>query len=397
MFRANFQRNGTYQETGIRQLRGLKWKFRPSSDNMSLIPGWNRELAAEDRIVCISNPDGSLNGLDSQTGQQRWTCQLGKEKRIFSPVIEGKTVYIVSRQTGKPIADEFLHAINLITGQQKWQFSLQPLSPSSAFIESPFPFYSPVVAQQVVYIGGSDGKLYAINATTGELIWSFITTKNIPLTSPAIADGLICFCSHDGYLYAIDLTTRQPRWKFEIGALSHFSPSVPAIANGRVYLVTTENILHALDLQTGETLWTFRGDNLPLSYPAISNGIVCVSHGEKLLLALDVETGEPRWRVTREENKFCSGPIIADQTIYMGSRGCLEALDLETGTALWQFETPFSDQWFFEPQMWIFGILNQFEKALLGETHKLDKFSAPIIANEVVYVNCSNVYFYALY
>lgn len=397
MFRANFQRTGIYQKTGVRQLRGLRWKFQPSPDNASLIPGWNRELAEGDEVVCVTSPGGNLYGLDSQTGQQLWICQLGKEKRIFSPVIAEGAIYILSRQTGKPIADQYFHAIDVRSGQQKWQFSLPPLSSSSAFIESPFASYSPVVAQRVVYIGGSDGNLYAIDVASGELIWSLSTTKNMPLTSPAIDEEIICICSHDGYLYAVDLTTRQQRWKFEIGALSRLTLAIPAIANNRVYVVTTENLLHALNLQTGEPLWTFNGGKQPLYYPAISEEMVCVNSGEKLLSALDVETGQPRWRFATEEKKFCSSPIIADDTVYIGSRGYLQALDLKTGESLWQFQTPFSDLWILNPQMWFFGLLNQLEKAFFGETHKLDKFASPVIAEEAVYVNCSNGYFYALH
>ena len=56
--------------------------------------------------------------------------------------------------------------------------------------------------KEPVYIGSSDGKLYAINAD-GALKWTF-QTKDAIESSPAIGpDGTVYIGSNDTHLYAI--------------------------------------------------------------------------------------------------------------------------------------------------------------------------------------------------
>lgn len=60
-----------------------------------------------------------------------------------------------------------------------------------------------------VYIGSSDGKLYAINAD-GALKWSF-QTKDAIESSPAIGpDGTVYIGSNDNHLYAIGASLQTP-------------------------------------------------------------------------------------------------------------------------------------------------------------------------------------------
>jgi outer membrane protein assembly factor BamB len=67
---------------------------------------------------------------------------------------------------------------------------------------------SPAVANGVVYVGSADGKVYALNASTGAKLWSY-TTAAPPsfLSSPIVADGVVYFGGGegDGYVYAFGL------------------------------------------------------------------------------------------------------------------------------------------------------------------------------------------------
>ena len=53
-----------------------------------------------------------------------------------------------------------------------------------------------------VYIGSDDGKIYALDATSGQEIWD-ITTGDKVTSSPTVANGILYVGSHDGKLYAI--------------------------------------------------------------------------------------------------------------------------------------------------------------------------------------------------
>ncbi len=54
------------------------------------------------------------------------------------------------------------------------------------------------MANGVVYIGSGDGKLYALNASTGAVLWSVTPNSGVdtrlfetPLNTPAVANGVV--------------------------------------------------------------------------------------------------------------------------------------------------------------------------------------------------------------
>jgi outer membrane protein assembly factor BamB len=63
---------------------------------------------------------------------------------------------------------------------------------------------SPDVVNGVVYVGSSDSKLYALDAISGTLKWSYTTGGSID-SSPAVANGVVYAGSHDDSLYAFHL------------------------------------------------------------------------------------------------------------------------------------------------------------------------------------------------
>ena len=60
---------------------------------------------------------------------------------------------------------------------------------------------SPAVAEGKVYIGSIDMKIYALNSSTGALVWSFRTGSSVR-SSPAVAEGRLIVGSDDGSVYA---------------------------------------------------------------------------------------------------------------------------------------------------------------------------------------------------
>ena len=61
------------------------------------------------------------------------------------------------------------------------------------------------MADGVVYIGGFDGYVYALDAATGERLWRFNTYGWID-SSPAVVGGVIYVGSSGGYSYVYAIT-----------------------------------------------------------------------------------------------------------------------------------------------------------------------------------------------
>lgn len=61
---------------------------------------------------------------------------------------------------------------------------------------------SPTVANGIVYIGGWDHNVYALDARTGEVVWSFLTGDEV-LSNPTVVNDIVYVGSYDNNVYAI--------------------------------------------------------------------------------------------------------------------------------------------------------------------------------------------------
>ena len=150
-------------------------------------------------------------GYDLKTGQKLW----GPTQPYSSPWgyydSEGKGVIGYGNLYTLSINGE-VHAYDIKTGQQKWNWST-----GSAGVDSPFGIFplgtwpmQHILADGKIYVSaGHDytppvfkgAKLYCINATTGEKIWDSLNFDII--SSPAIAEGILLWLNgYDNQIYA---------------------------------------------------------------------------------------------------------------------------------------------------------------------------------------------------
>ena len=83
-----------------------------------------------------------------------------------------------------------MHGLNLFNGNPIWRVSLGGDILSSA-----------AVAGEELYVGSSDGNVYAFEREIGEILWT-VPADDLVWTSPAVVDGKLYFGSHDGLVYA---------------------------------------------------------------------------------------------------------------------------------------------------------------------------------------------------
>lgn len=117
---------------------------------------------------------------------------------------------------------------------------------------------SPVVSDGRVFVGSTDGKLYAFDAISGSPLWTFDTGG--PITStPALSGGILYVVNNAGDIYAIDAVTGKKR--LSDGAARESpgqSRTNPAIHEGRLYLGTESGAVIAYNLQTLSKDWEFK-------------------------------------------------------------------------------------------------------------------------------------------
>lgn len=225
---------------------------------------------------------------------------------------------------------------------------------------------SPVVAGDAVYVGSSDGSLYAIDRASGTLKWKYETRGPVH-SSPAYANGLVFVGSLDGNVYAVDAATGSMRWSFATQGERRFTApgihgalprtermpdpfdvflSSPAVANGTVYIGSGDQHVYALDAATGARRWSFAAGDVIHSSPAVVDGLVYIGSWDRNLYALDAATGRERWRYTTGNDTviynqigIASSPAVANGIVYVGGRdGHFHAVDARTGQVRWSHD-----------------------------------------------------------
>jgi outer membrane protein assembly factor BamB len=194
---------------------------------------------------------------------------------------------------------------------------------------------TPAITQDAVYVASMDGVLSAYGLA-GTHRWDFSTSGSPIESSPLVVDGLVYVGAHDGRLRAVDAQTGKERWSFQ--ASGDIKGSA-ALANGAIVVGDYAGNVHALDPRSGAVRWTFTGGVRFYGGPAVSGDTIVIGDVGGAVVALDARTGAQRWRHSTGGAYVYSTPAIADGAAYIGSyNGSFQALDLATGSVRWSFD-----------------------------------------------------------
>jgi len=192
-------------------------------------------------VYTTAQRDVTARHLDS--GAQVWKTAVGRARAVSGPVVfegvvyhngpvaralDGKSGELLweqavesgSRAVGVPVVDEnrvyvggrVITALNRGTGKPVWRFAVgqderrfannrrQSLGGGS----------SPVLAGNLLYFGGDDGYLYALERDTGAVHWRYWLAVPIK-TSPAVSGNALFVMDYDGNLYAFGVTRGDGR------------------------------------------------------------------------------------------------------------------------------------------------------------------------------------------
>ena len=406
----------------------LRWKYETGAEVFS-------SPAVSNGVVYVGSDDNHLYAFDAVSGELRWQYET-EDWVSTAPAVGGGAVYARSE-------DGILHAVNAATGEGLWQqhtTGADRVSASPAFADGVVyaggntlraldassgerlwvygvvgqAFYSPVVADGIVYVVDF-GHLYAIDASTGALLW--LRWDNglgggIQPTSaaPLVAEGAVYVQSEDGHLYALDALTGTLLWRYETGGVS----GGPRADGGVVYVAANGGTVYGMvassplataapaqEREAGDLLWQYRADEDLLSQPAAANGTLYVGAEDSYLYAIDALTGALAWRYKTDYRLVTEPPTTADGTVYSRrADGMLYAMDARSGELRWQYQAGES--------AWTSPTVNEgvvFTGSGDGSVHAIDASTgsliwryrteaaviyAPLVTNDRVYVVSSD-------
>ena len=166
----------------------------------------------------------------------------------------------------------------------------------------------------------SNGKIYfgltkksTANATTGVSIWNFTTGYRVSST-PAVVNGVVYTGADDGNIYALNANTGQQIWSTPVGGASQtmvywvsaWQPrSSPQVDNGQVFVGGLSGKLYCLSAASGNILWSsFAGSerNPPGGTPLVTSDTVYIAGSDSNVYAFNRANGVMLWQT------FVEGP-----------------------------------------------------------------------------------------
>jgi len=258
-----------------------------------------------------------------------------------SPLVDRGTVYVGS-------TDGFLYAADARTGALRWRFR------AAGAVDS-----APAAANGLVYFTSRPGVLYALNAASGRLAWKVEFGPDLGtrdywdyyLSSPVVAAGSVIVGAGDGFVRSLAARTGRLRWRFDAGARVR---STPAVAEGFVVVGTASGHVVALHESDGTLAWRFATAGASRKFeeesndttsvpttPSISQGRVFVGARDSYLYALDLRRGEQLWRTTHDGSSWILSTLAVGDRLYVGSGSAnvVQAADPATGAEAWRTPT----------------------------------------------------------
>lgn len=262
------------------------------------------------RLVAFSRIDG----------EQLWRSDVNSEV-LIPPVVAGNTV-IVKTLNARLVG--FDHD----TGEQRWSYRHEKTGLSLRGGSTP------LVARNFLFTGFEDGRLVAVDANTGKLLWDVPVGKSsgrdeiLRLTDidaqPVIDGDNLFVTAFQRRTMALDIVGGRILWSRPVSSYIDFEIDTQAL-----YIIDVSNKIIALDRRSGNALWVQEElDNLLLtSIAKLGNRLILTD--EDNLYTLNRDSGEILNRQKLSGGPPVTAPVVVNETAYyLMSNGDLKALTL---------------------------------------------------------------------
>jgi len=201
---------------------------------------------------------------------------------------------------------------------------------------------TPSFDDELVYIAGYNGKVYAYNEDNLATRWVYPREGYMePIVGGVVvSDGRVYLGGSDGYVYSLDAETGDFLWAYSTGDDNGNNEkiwSTPAVSDGTLYIGSFDKKVHAINTADGTRKWEYLTEGTITATPIIINGTVYIGSHDRYFYALNAADGTLKWKF-KAENWFWAAPVIYEGKIYTGCLdGKVYVLDAATGNKLNEF------------------------------------------------------------
>ena len=279
---------------------------------------WSSQLGEADRydftpaleagFVYGANTEGELTKLDAATGKQIWRVKATEP--ISGGVGVGGGLVLVGSSKGSVLAFD-------LNGKQLWKSKV-----SSEVLSAPRYFDGNVIART------GDNHIFGMDAADGTRKWVYeraSPTLSVRSSAGLIVDGGAVYAGFaGGKMVAIradngkllwEATVAQPKGVTEIERIADIA-SLPVVDGPVVFAVAYQGRVAAVDRINGKVIWN--RDISSYSGISIEDRRLYVSHALGSVYALDYETSKTFWRQPALLNRRLSAPLPMGNLVAVG-------------------------------------------------------------------------------
>ena len=292
---------------------------------------WKTELdielsagpATNEGVVVVASRDGYIIVLDAATGIEQWRTYIAGET-LAHPLIKDDSIVV---QT----IDNRLRALSRFDGRQQW--SIEQTAPVLTMRGAT----SPLLAGSLVVAGFDNGRLIAVNASTGDVEWDSmlaLPSGRSDLDRLSDIDGAIALVGQDiyaagyqGRIAAVAAESGQILWSREIS--THVGVSADW---NSVYTARDDGEIIALARRTGTETW--RNDDLLRRDPTLPipfHTTAVVGDFEGYLHFFSNLDGQAVARLRFGKRAISSDPLVVANRLYVqsddGTLGAFEVIE----------------------------------------------------------------------
>ena len=298
----------------------------PASDKQGESSGGG--MAIDGDTLYVSIGFGVLAALDASSGAVRWTQKL-EATGTGTPTVYGDLIYLTA-------GDATGWALRKSDGRVEWQTGSS--SSKNNVLGAPAPA---ITSQYAIFAFGS-GEVQGVFRQGGVGRWNTSVVGRRPgragslildvTSAPVVSGNTVFVGNHSGRLAALDAGSGERLWTARDGALGPVWP-----AGGSIFAVTDLNELVRIDASDGSRIW---GVPLPIFIkdkprrqsavfshhgPVVAGGRVIVASDDGVLRSYNPEDGTLTGR-TEIPGGATTAPVVAGGTLYVvSSKGQLHA------------------------------------------------------------------------
>lgn len=293
---------------------GKLWAFAVPPDKMRgdgkiMLSGG---LGKGEGLILFGTREGEVITLSLEDGSENWRAWISSEI-ISPPVIKGDTVAVHAN-------DGRIFGLDAADGRRLWVFesSVPALSLRGTSM--------PVIHGRQVIVGLAGGKVVSLSAREGKVLWESVVAvpegrseleRIVDIDgTPVIRDGVVYVAAYHGRVAAISAATGRILWTRDMSSYHGV-----AVDGDQVYVADDQDRLWALDRRSGAVLW--RQEALAkreITMPVLYGDTIVVADAAGYVHWISKTDGEIVARHELSEVGFILPPLVSGDALYLKDR-----------------------------------------------------------------------------